>query len=56
MENVGIFFAHLEYLTAIWYILWSFGIHSPVLVCFSKKNLATLVSLLPKSDEEIKAT
>jgi hypothetical protein len=24
-ENVGIFYAHLEYITAIWYILWSFG-------------------------------
>jgi hypothetical protein len=26
---------------AIWYILWSFGIISPVLVCCTKKNLAT---------------
>jgi hypothetical protein len=22
MENVGIFYVHLEYLTAVWYILW----------------------------------
>jgi hypothetical protein len=29
---------------AIWYILWPFGIFSPVLVCCSKKNLATLVT------------
>jgi hypothetical protein len=27
MENVGIFFGHLEYFTAIWYILWQFGIY-----------------------------
>jgi hypothetical protein len=25
MENIGIFYAQLEYITAIWYILWSFG-------------------------------
>jgi hypothetical protein len=25
MENVGIFYGHLEYFTAIWYILWPFG-------------------------------
>jgi hypothetical protein len=25
-KNVGIFYAHLEYIMAIWYILWSFGI------------------------------
>jgi hypothetical protein len=24
-KNVGIFFGHLEYITAIWYILWPFG-------------------------------
>jgi hypothetical protein len=23
MENVGIFYAHLEYVMEIWYILWS---------------------------------
>jgi hypothetical protein len=26
----------------IYYILWSFGIFFTVLVCFTKKNLATL--------------
>jgi hypothetical protein len=26
MKNVGIFYGHLEYRKAIWYILWSFGI------------------------------
>jgi hypothetical protein len=25
MENVGIFYGHLEYFTDIWYILWQFG-------------------------------
>jgi hypothetical protein len=25
MEKVGIFYDHLEYIRAIWYILWSFG-------------------------------
>jgi hypothetical protein len=29
---------------AIWYILWSCGIFSPVLVFCTKKNLATLLS------------
>jgi hypothetical protein len=26
MENVGIFYGHLEYVLAIWYILWTFGL------------------------------
>jgi hypothetical protein len=25
MENVGILYGNLEFVTAIWYILWSFG-------------------------------
>jgi hypothetical protein len=25
MENVAIFHGHLEYLKALWYILWPFG-------------------------------
>jgi hypothetical protein len=25
LENVYVFYGHLEYLTVIWYILWSFG-------------------------------
>jgi hypothetical protein len=25
MEQVGVFFGHLEYISAIWYILWIFG-------------------------------
>jgi hypothetical protein len=42
MENVGIFYAHLEYIMAIWYILWQFG-KSPLWVYYVKKNLATLI-------------
>jgi hypothetical protein len=51
MENIGIFYGHLEYFTAIWYILWPFGnvvviwylyIYFPILVNCVKKNLATL--------------
>jgi hypothetical protein len=45
---IGIFYGHLVYFMAIWYILWhfryilwSFGILLPVLVCCTKKNLAT---------------
>jgi hypothetical protein len=29
MEDVGIFNGHLVYFTAIWYILWLFGVFSP---------------------------
>jgi hypothetical protein len=25
MENVGIFYGHLEHIAAIWYILWKLG-------------------------------
>jgi hypothetical protein len=25
MRKVGIFYGHLEYLTAIWYMQWAFG-------------------------------
>jgi hypothetical protein len=52
MENVAIVNGHLEYLTAIGYTLWQFGTFCghwvyfpPVLVCCTKKNLATLVSM-----------
>jgi hypothetical protein len=33
----GLFYCHLVYFTAIWYILWSFGIFSPVKLCCTKK-------------------
>jgi hypothetical protein len=35
MENVFIFYDHLEYFMAIWYILWQFGIVCGQLVYFS---------------------
>jgi hypothetical protein len=41
--KVGIFYGTLVYFMAILYILWSSDIFSPVLVCCSKKNLATLL-------------
>jgi hypothetical protein len=31
---------------AIWYILWSFCKFSPVLVCFTKKNLLQTLTLI----------
>jgi hypothetical protein len=52
MEDYGIFYGHLVYFTAIWYILWPLGTFCGKLVCiFSrfgmlytpKKNLASLV-------------
>jgi hypothetical protein len=39
MENIDTFYGHLEYFVVIWYIF-------PVLVCLSKKHLATLVKTL----------
>jgi hypothetical protein len=49
MDDVGIFYDRLVYFTAIRYILWPFGVFYdtlvyffPVLVCCTKKNLATL--------------
>jgi hypothetical protein len=44
MEDVGKFYGHFVYFTAIWhvlYILKSFGIYLPFLVCCTKTNLAT---------------
>jgi hypothetical protein len=56
MENVGIFYGHLEYFTDIWNILRTLGVFYdlyaqfvtildifPVLVYCLKKNLATLL-------------
>jgi hypothetical protein len=50
LEDVEIFYGHLEYFRAIWYILWPFGkvvviwyvYFTPVLAYCVKKNLATL--------------
>jgi hypothetical protein len=36
MEKVGKFYGHLEYITAIWYILWPFV------------NLASILYILPR--------
>jgi hypothetical protein len=36
MENVGMFYGHLEYFTALWYNFWPFGIISGHLVNFSR--------------------
>jgi hypothetical protein len=38
MENVGTFDGHLEYFTAISFILYPFGKVSSVLVVFTKKS------------------
>jgi hypothetical protein len=47
MEDVDIFYGHLVYFTAIRNILWPLGMVVwyvfPLLVCCTKKNLATLV-------------
>jgi hypothetical protein len=50
MEDVGILYGYLVCFPAIWYILGPFGkiggnlvYFSPILVCCTKKNLATLV-------------
>jgi hypothetical protein len=45
MENIGIFYGHLEYIMAIWYITWPFGslvVFSLVLVYCITNNLASL--------------
>jgi hypothetical protein len=47
MEDVGIFYGHLVYLTAFWYTyLLAILIYFSVSVCRTKKNLATLQTLL----------
>jgi hypothetical protein len=50
VEHVGLFYGHLEYIKAVWYIVCPYGNlgavwfiwFSPVLVNCLKKNLATL--------------
>jgi hypothetical protein len=59
MENNGIFYGHLEYVTTIWYILWPFGnfvvkwyiFHSFWYMYCTKKDLATLVKSLRYASE-----
>jgi hypothetical protein len=50
MKDLDTYFVHEAYFSTMWYILWPFaiiswlfGIFFVVLVCCSKKNLATLV-------------
>jgi hypothetical protein len=57
MEDGGIFYGHLLYLETIRFILWPFGIfyanlgmYFPVLVCCTKKNLATLYETSDKNN------
>jgi hypothetical protein len=56
MENVGIFCANLEYIAAIWYILWSFGNFVAILYFFpfwyivSRKIWQPCLSLLNTCD------
>jgi hypothetical protein len=44
LENVDIFYSHLEYFIDIWDILEPFGTFCVHLVHFVKKNLATLAT------------
>jgi hypothetical protein len=52
LENVEIFYGHLEYFVDIWEILWTFGtfcvdsVFFSVLVSRTNKNLATLLLYL----------
>jgi hypothetical protein len=39
----------MKYFMAVWCILWSFGIFFPALVSCTKKNLATLLCMLPET-------
>jgi hypothetical protein len=49
IENVGLFYDHLEYFTVIWYNFWPFGtvcghfVYFSNLVCLDQENLATLI-------------
>jgi hypothetical protein len=58
MEIVGLFYDHLEYFTAIWYMyfmaiwysLWSLGIFFPIWYVWINKNLATLIDTCKLTD------
>jgi hypothetical protein len=61
MEDIGIFYDHLVYFSAIGNILWPFGMFCghleyffPVLVFCAKKNLATQVYRPEQSFEKKK--
>jgi hypothetical protein len=44
LQPFGKFYGHFVYFPQFWYISHSFGIFSPVLVCCTQKNLATLTA------------
>jgi hypothetical protein len=55
VEDVGTFYGHLVHFTFIRYSLWPFGVYIlciffPVLVCCTKKNLATLICAVSRPD------
>jgi hypothetical protein len=62
MEDVAMFYGRLVYLTAIWYILWPFGVfyghlvHFPALLFCAKKKSGNpdLHSLTDKSDHNFR--
>jgi hypothetical protein len=41
MEKFGTFFGHFEYITAIWYILWTFG--NFVAICYISPLFGTYI-------------
>jgi hypothetical protein len=45
---ICLFYGHLVYHVAIWYILWLFGIIFPFWYVYTKKNLATVVATVTK--------
>jgi hypothetical protein len=47
----GVFYGHMVYFVAIWYILCVFGTFFPVLVCCDKNNLAIRVQWTKQSEE-----
>jgi hypothetical protein len=59
MENFSIFYDHLEYFTAIWYILWTFGIvyvhlvYFPVLVFLVQEKSGNPGSQMQLSSEKL---
>jgi hypothetical protein len=48
-----VFYGSFIYFVVIWYIILYFGIFSPVLVCYTKTNLATLEANVAPSIEQM---
>jgi hypothetical protein len=42
IEDISLFCSYFVYFMAIWFSLCLFGVNIPILVCCTKKNLATL--------------